>query len=63
MVPVSTEPDESKTNEGSASSGLGDSGFKSEGIRDPQTDFIILVANKNAMRIPKKEVLHRSVKN
>ena len=32
-VPNSTEPDESKTiGEGSASSGLGDSGFKSEGI-------------------------------
>ena len=45
-VPVSAEPDESKTlpaGEGSAGSGLGDSGFKSEGIRDPQTDCIILL--------------------
>ena len=62
-MPVSAEPDESKTNEGSASSGQGDSGFKSEGIRDSQTDFIVVLANKNVMSILKKEVLHRSVKN
>ena len=39
-MPISTEPDESNTIEGSAGSnrsGQGDSGFKSEGIRDSQT--------------------------